>query len=458
MAGWDTLPNLIREEVNQRASEGCDVTGFAERVAAAGADEAHLMALYRELMALPIRPDFPFSEPSDLAAIRSQRPPTPRPPAASLMKGAWMDRFDGAWLGRCAGCALGKPLETGPYFHGADGRPGWLNVKLWFEGADAWPIRGYTPGRSRAAETHGLYVRCPNSQAEKIRFMESDDDIRYTVLGLAMVEERGFDFDAWDVGRLWHNRLTYRQVCTAETQAYLNFAHVTAHVQPTRPADPSASLAWVRTHLNPYREWIGAQIRVDGYAYAAAGRPELAAELAWRDASLSHVKNGIYGAMYVAALIAAAFVEHDVEKLIQIGLGQIPANCRLAHDVQRAAEMARRAADQVELVGQVWDAFNHYHPVHTNNNAALVTAALIFARGDFEQAIATAVLGGWDTDCNGATVGSIMGALLGASALPRRWIMPLNDTLYAEVMGFHPIAISECARRSYEAFRKLADG
>jgi ADP-ribosylglycohydrolase len=96
--------------------------------------------------------------------------------------------------------------------------------------------------------------------------------------------------------------------------------------------------------------------------------------------------------------------------------------------------------------------------VHTNNNAALVTAALIFARGDFEQAIATAVLGGWDTDCNGATVGSIMGALLGASALPRRWIMPLNDTLYAEVIGFHPIAISECARRSYEAFRKLAGG
>ena len=87
-----------------------------------------------------------------------------------------------------------------------------------------------------------------------------------------------------------------------------------------------------------------------------------------------------------------------------------------------------------------------------------MTAALLYAGDDFEKAITTAVLGGWDTDCNGATVGSIMGAKLGAAALPAKWTAPLHDLLYAEVNGFQPIRISECASRSFNVFRKLQPG
>jgi ADP-ribosylglycohydrolase len=346
--------------------------------------------------------------------------------------------------------------------HGAAGNPGWKNVLLWFQAADAYPITGYTPGRSRAAALFGpdFALGCPKSQRENIRFMESDDDIRYTVLGLALLEEKGRDWDTWDMGKHWHSHLTYSQVCTAETQAYLNFAAVTSHLErwSGRPADWQQRIEWVRTYRNPYREWIGAQIRADGLAYGAAGRPELAAEFAWRDASLSHVRNGIYGEMFVAAMIAAAFVEDDVEKIVEIGLSEIPRRSRLARDIRQAVEISHEARTQVELVERIWDAFCHYHPVHTNNNAGLVVASIVFAGDDFEKAITTAVLGGWDTDCNGATVGSIMGAKLGASALPARWIEPLHDTLYAEVIGFHPIAISECARRSAAVYHQVSAG
>jgi ADP-ribosylglycohydrolase len=334
--------------------------------------------------------------------------------------------------------------------------PGWRNVQLWFEGADAWPINGYTPLHSRAEQEHGLKLAWASlkSTRENIRFMETDDDIRYTVLGLIMLEEKGIDFDSYDIGKLWHSRLTYRQVCTAETQAYLNFTQATSH-QKSLKEDWETRKDWVRTYLNPYREWIGAQIRADGFAYGAAGNPELAADLAWRDASFSHVKNGIYGEMFCAAMIAAAFVESDPERIVRIGLSEIPRNCRLAHDIELAISIAQEATDQLQLVDRIWEAFKHYHPVHTNNNAALVAASIIFAKGDFELAIATSVLGGWDTDCNGATVGSIMGASLGADKLPTSWTQPLNDTLYADVSGFHPISISECASRTYEVFRKI---
>ncbi|MBG9795166.1 crystallin [Paenibacillus dendritiformis] len=455
MASVDVLYGWVREEIKQREEEGCPIGGFHAKLEAAAGDEGKLMAVYAELSALEPAPDFPYSEPNGLAESRSERPEGPRKLQADWTETEWQDKFYGAWLGRCAGCALGKPLEIGPYMYGTGDQPGWANIRLWFEGADAWPIRDYTPAQSRAGKEQGLDLAPYGGKSlrDTIGFMETDDDIRYTVLGLLMLEKHGADWDSWDIGKLWHARLTYGQVFTAEMQAYRNFAHVTEF---DRPADWKEKIEWVRMHLNPFREWIGAQIRADGLAYGAAGHPELAAEFAWRDASFSHVKNGIYGEMFAGAMIAAAFAETDAERIVEIGLSEIPANCRLAHDVRKAVAIARTAANQVDLVEQIWDAFKHYHPVHTINNAALCAEALVFARGDYELAITTAVLGGWDTDCNGATVGSIMGAMLGAKRLPERWTARLNDTLYAEISGFHPIAISECARRSYEVFRKIS--
>lgn len=459
MAGWERLQETVRLEMIQRGEEGCRINGFAEKLAAAGEDEAQLMQVYRELMALSVAEDFPYQEPSALQEIRRLRPEGPRKLTAEWSTAEWRDKFYGAWLGRSAGCALGKPLEYLDYLYGKNGRPGWENVELWFRGADAWPITGYTPEHSRAEAEYGLGLNdwSPTlmSTRESIQFMESDDDIRYTLLGLLLLEQKGLDWDSWDVGKLWHQHLTYSQVCTAETQVYMNFAQETSHLHGDKPADWPHRLESMRMYLNPYREWIGAAIRADGLAYGAAGHPELAAELGWRDASFSHVKNGIYGEMFNAAMISAAFAEKDNERIIEIGLSEIPSTSRLASDVRRGVEIAKKAKSERELVSRIWDSFSHYDAVHTNNNAALVAAALIYGGDDFEKAIVTSVYGGMDTDCNGATVGSIMGAKLGASSLPQAWIEPLHDTLYADLPGFHPIAISECAERSYQVFLKI---
>ncbi|MCK7487506.1 MAG: ADP-ribosylglycohydrolase family protein [Bacillus subtilis] len=140
-------------------------------------------------------------------------------------------------------------------------------------------------------------------------------------LSLIAMERYGANFTTYDIGKLWHEMLPYQLVCTAETQAYLNFAKVTHHLTGPKPADfETSTLPFVSHYQNPYREWIGGQIRVDGYAYAAAGNPLLAATLAYRDASLSHVKNGVYGAMFFAALIASAFVSQDIDLCIKQAL------------------------------------------------------------------------------------------------------------------------------------------
>ncbi|MBU3113290.1 ADP-ribosylglycohydrolase family protein [Clostridium lacusfryxellense] len=455
MSGWTTLKNLVKGEIKQREEEGCNVEGFYERFEKIGEDEKQLMSFYNELACLEISKDFPFYEPIELEEIRKSRDAGTRKFNISESEDQLKDRFNGAWLGRSIGCALGKPIEYGDYMGGSNGRPGWKNVELWFKGANAWPISNYAPTTSTAKEEFGLNIsmESKDSLLENIKFMETDDDIRYTVLGLKLLEEKGLDWDSWDLGKFWLENLPYQMLCTAEIQAYLNFSTITNHSE-VKPDNWKEQINWVRTHINPYREWIGAQIRVDGYAYGAAGNPELAAELAYKDAAFSHVKNGVYGAMFFSAVISAAFVEKDIDKLIEIGLSQIPNNSRLYHDLKKAIKIGKEAKDQLELADNVYEAFKHYHCVHTNNNAALCVASLVFAKGDFEKAITTAVMG-WDTDCNGATVGSIMGALVGAKNIPEKWSKPLNDTLYSAILGFHPIAISECAQRSYNVFNKI---
>ena len=450
-AGWDSLPNLLNVECEQSVQEGRDAKALdrlREGVDRMSAQE--LVDLHARMLELPISEDFPFDEPSDLAGIRKLRTPAPSLDRPDLSEAKLYDQLYGAWLGRCCGCALGKPVEG--YMQTLNGLGSWERQKHYLLGIspDEWPLRDYFPGHSPAASTTGELM-CPDSTRGRIRFMESDDDIRYTVLGQILLAEKGYHFSSEDVASAWFYYLPYLTVCTAETQAYRNLVAIAGRRLDTLKPD-TIDWHWVATHLNPYREWIGAQIRVDSYGYACPGNPERAAELAWRDARVSHVKNGLYGAMFCAAMIAASFVNCDPHVIVEAGLAQIPRTSRLYADIRQAIAICERhgcSFDAFEaIIKDLHAAFGHYDPVHTNNNAAVCAAALLVSGGDFHQGITFAVMGGWDTDCNGATVGSMVGILNGAADIPRHWTERLNDTLRSQIADYHPIAISKCAQRA----------
>jgi ADP-ribosylglycohydrolase len=294
--------------------------------------------------------------------------------------------------------------------------------------------------------------------------MESDDDIRYTVLGQCILREAGPHFRSSQVLSTWLNKLPYALVFTAEMQAYRNvvLSHDEFRVWPDAAEaarlDEQTDWIWTSHHLNPFREWIGAQIRVDAYGYACPGHPQLAAEMAFRDARISHAKNGIYGAMLCAAMIAAAFATGDVREIIEAGLAEIPCTSRLYSELRQVIAICEKYdcdfARFESVIEEIHALLGHYNPVHTNNNAALCVAALLLGAGDFHKGITFAVMGGWDTDCNGATVGSIVGAMNGASQLPSHWTARLNDTLNSLIADYHPIAISRCAQYSLETARQ----
>ena len=154
--------------------------------------------------------------------------------------------------------------------------------------------------------------------------------------------------------------------------------------------------------------------------------------------------------MFVAALIALAYVHEDPLRLIMEALRAVPERSRLAEAIKYVVALYKKGLGWEEAVEEILTRYGRYHPVHTVNNAAIVVAALLWGEGDFTRTITYAVLAGLDTDCNGATAGSVVGLMLGASKLPMEWVRPLNDTLATGLSGLGEVRISRLAERTVE--------
>lgn len=423
---------LLRLELIQAQEEGKDTSGIAADVAG----EEALRAL-DTLQQRQVKADFAYKEPDLLPEIRQKRPQTAAIGKLELTDEKLQDRLEGAWLGRAAGCWLGKPWEA---FGMQKGRKG---IKALLQEAGRYPMNSYIDFdySDEFMAKHGLDKSLKDYHYANFDGMPEDDDLNYTVIGLDIVKTYGHNFTSIDVANRWMTQLPVLHTFTAERVAYRNFLNL---ISP-----PESGF-----YRNPYREWIGAQIRADFWGYVNPGNPELAAEYAYRDACISHTKNGIYGEMFVAAAIAAAFVVDSIEEVIEAGLGQIPANCRLAVAIRDLLNFAKQETDFEKGLDFIWEKYGNYNPVHTINNALIVVAGLIYGQKDFSKTISIAVMGGWDTDCNGATAGSILGTLLGGKALPKKWTDPINNTLYTGVQGYSKVKISDLATKTLELIKR----
>ncbi|MBB6673475.1 ADP-ribosylglycohydrolase family protein [Cohnella nanjingensis] len=441
---WFRYAPDLHIELRQAEDEGKNVEGLERRIAsivALGERDPERERMATELLddteRLPVRDGYAYDEPSDLDGIRRSRPAArnaPRPYASD--KATVYDKVYGAWLGRCAGCLLGQPVE------------GWKRERLTglLRDTDNYPISYYLSSEQPQSiiDRYGLtnegqvYGSSHINWINNVRHMVEDDDTNYTIVGLAVLERYGYDFTPDDVAESWLMNLPILHVCTAERVAYRNLVNL---VEPPRSA----------SFRNVYREWIGAQIRADMFGYANPGHPEKAAEMAWRDAAISHVKNGIFGEMWVAAMLASAAVQTDIEQIVLDGLNEIPERSRLAEAVKLVIGWRREGISWEEGIVRIhgrYDESSSHHWCHAISNAMIVALALLFGEGDLERTIGIAVAAAFDTDCNGATAGSIVGMLRGAAALPEKWTAPLNDLIKSGVDGFGLVRISELAERT----------
>ena len=430
----DELIGLLREEIIQRGEEGCEVKGFNKgRLRQAGKNVRRLESLYDRLAGLRVKGDLAAAEPSDLATIRKLRPRGPRRIKSPISTAKLRKRIRGAFLARCAGCQLGKPVE------------GFSRERIWkgLHGAKEFPLNHYFSTKAiRKADGPLPGMKLAYCTRGSFNCMERDDDIDYTILGIHYLRKYGRKFTTANVAFEWLERLPFNMVYTAERAAYKNLVN-------------SVPLDQVAFYRNPFREWIGAQIRADGFGYCAAGLPQLAAEFAYRDAALSHVKNGIYGEMLFAAMIAAACVCDDLDEVIEIGLSEIPRDSRLTKAVRDVCQWSDENKDWRDTLYAIEAKFGHYNWVHTINNTAAVIMGLKYGKNDLTKTIGISVMAGMDTDCNGATAGSVVGAMLGEDGLTAKWIRPLRNHLRSFVTGYDNSKITDIADLAFDINRKL---
>ncbi|MGC9408966.1 ADP-ribosylglycohydrolase family protein [Streptomyces sp. DZ1-3] len=431
---WVQPEDLVGHELRQAALDGRDASAVAARWEAAGGHPApdragasarpaprHLRLLATELLddLAALADPTAAAEPTDLDRIRALCPDWPAP-ATAASASVSPARLEAAWLGRAAGCLLGKPVEKLPL----------AGIRALARATGNWPpVRYFTargvPGELLAAHPWNRRS-ATTSLAENIDGMPEDDDLNYPLLNLLLLQRHGRGFTTADVARVWLDELPVGRTFTAERVACRNLL---SGLEPPLTA----------RHRNPFREWIGALIRADVHGWTNPGDPAAAATQAHRDATLTHTGSGVHAAMFAAAVIAAAAGgAHDVHACLRTGLAVVPPGSRLAAAVRHAVRLAATHTDFDTVVDALHARHSPaHHWVHAVPNTALIAAALTHADGDFTGSVSRVVSGGWDTDSNGATAGSVAGLLAGSpAALPEHWTGPLKNRLATSVGDF----------------------
>lgn len=439
MHGSLSALDLLGAEIAQRSESGYQTAPVEEELSRLGGigrlDEPDAERLLDALAQTERRADWSYQEPEGLSAIRaSTNWPQAKPFDLDDQYTATVHR---AWSGRIAGNMLGKPVEFGE-----DWTP--AAIRSFLESQQAWPLADYFPAVADTGPGHPDYrENWPETTTGRVDGSSRDDDVDYTILNLHVLRHAGPAFSTDDMAAAWLTMLPYLQTYTAERATIRNLIR---GVAPERAAVVD----------NPYREWIGAAIRADIFGYVCPGDPGRAAELAYQDAVLSHVANGVYGEMWCAALIAASFTAADAAEALEVSLQVVPPRSRLAEAIIGTRDDYAAGLDWETCRTKIEKAYGHYGWVHTINNAAVLTAGLLYGAGSFDRSIGLTVCGGWDTDSNGGTAGSVAGIL--ADDIAGHWVDPLHDHVRSAVFGYDGSSITELAGHTVAVAAKLRSG
>lgn len=263
----------------------------------------------------------------------------------------------------------------------------------------------------------------------------TDDDISGTFAFLRALPDYDHDkgLTAAQIGQTWLNYLIEERTVlwwgglgnSTEHTAYLR-------LKKGIQAPESGSIA---LNSKVVAEQIGAQIFIDGWAMVSPGDPEQAADLARKAGSVSHDGEAIYGAQVLAAMEAQAFVESDIDKLIDCGVSFIPKDSIIYHMISEIREWHAKEPDwrkARELLAGSYGYDKYGGNCHMVPNHGLIIHSLLYGDDDFQKSLMIVNTSGWDTDCNSGNLGCLLGiknGLAGIDAGPD-WRGPVADRLY----------------------------
>ncbi len=315
----------------------------------------------------------------------------------------YLERVYAGVLGKIIGVYLGRPFE------------GWTYERITAELGEIW-----------------YYVHDRLNKP----LIVTDDDISGTFTFIRALEDypqAGHNLTSRQIGQTWLNYIIEDQSILwwgglGNSTEHTAFLSLKAGI----PAPQSGSIA---LNGRVVAEQIGAQIFIDGWGMVCPGDPQKAAALAVKAGQVSHDGEAVLAAQVIAAIEAQAFTESDLDRLLDTACGLIPHNSTIYRVIADLREWHARYPDWRHARQQIADRYGYdKYPgnCHVVPNHALVHLGLLYGEGDFQKALMITNTSGWDTDCNSANVGCIMGitgGLAGIDAGPD-WRGPVADRLY----------------------------
>lgn len=308
---------------------------------------------------------------------------------------------------------------------------GWLAQIV--GGAIGTAIEGYTTENIRKAfgEVRD-YVRTPNTY---------NDDITYEIAFLKALERKGDKLTSADVADVWAELIP--SGWSAEEWALKN---IKMGIYP-----PMSGLMH-----NPYREWIGAQMRGAICGMVAPNNPLEAARLAYMDGVVSHYNNGVIGEIFNAVLVSLAYGCNDVEKILfdTIYL-YTPKKSEYYSVVDYAYQVCLSSSDWESAWKVIIAKYCRYNWIHAYPNAAAEVVALHFGKADFDETMHVISMIGYDVDCNAAQIATALGVIGKGNTMSKKWTLPIGDELNTYLRKYKKMSITQLAKDTVKAAQLL---
>ena len=271
-----------------------------------------------------------------------------------------------------------------------------------------------------------------------------NDDLDLQLVWLKMLEDRGAGAGLPDFAAYWKKYL-----CAYPWNEY-GFCMRNL----SRGLMPPVS-GWFE---NYYVDEMGSPIRSEIWACVAPADPQHAAALAWMDSAMDHAGGeGMWGEMFWAAVESAAFVVNDPYTLIRTGLAMIPPSCNISRVIGEAVWCVKAGKTCEEARDRIVSIYGNQQPCNAVQNHGFIIIGWLYGR-DFGDRLCRAVNCGYDTDCTGATLGSVLGIIGGTSGIPEKWSKPVGMSIKLHNFTGHfnvPGTVEELTQRTVVVAEKF---
>ncbi len=344
-----------------------------------------------------------------------------------MNKIVYKDKLKAAIIGRFAGCALGAPVEMMELD----------KMKEFCKSINQdFPPRNYF---KYAPNPDGVRYKVGKGRdftSSDMKFLSTDDDIMYTVLSLIMLEKHPQKLHTKHISNFWLKFLPIECTYTAERTTLSNLQKGVSY-----------DIAYLSD--KDETDFIGAAIRVDGYAYVNPGNPKKAVELAYQDAILTHRGDGVNSALYFAALISLAFTSKDIVGSLYEALKYIDDESNFYKEISWALSIKDTVTTYQTANDLVTERYPNMEWAHAVNNACLTVWGINIGKYDYEKGITETVAMGYDNDCTAATVGSVLGAYLGMESIDSKWYAPWDDKILSYLNDIDLFSLTDIIERFF---------